>query len=402
MTDEPQMGSFNKKTIRDVPLDGKRVIMRVDFNVPLNDEHEITDDLRIRSVLPTIDYILQEGASLILLTHLGRPKGPDDALRLFPIFKYLQNGYTISYARSCLGPEVEEAVDSLNPGEILLLENTRFHPEETKNDPEFAKKLASYADLYVNDAFGTAHRAHASTEGIAHHLPAVAGLLMEKELTYLSNALESPERPFLGVFGGKKVSDKILILNRLLEKIDTILIGGGMAFTFLAAQGYNIGNSIFEPDRVKVAKEIMNKANDMKKSLVLPVDFKAAKSITESSMVQIVGAESIPSHLMGLDIGPKTTDEFCKIIADSRTCLWNGPMGVFEVEPFGEGTRQIAEAMVKGDRMTILGGGETAFAAFKMGFGERMTHISTGGGASLELLEGKTLPGVAILDDRDT
>ena len=393
----------NKKTIEDIDVSNKRVIVRVDFNVPLDDQLNITDDLRIKSSLPTINYLLSKNASVILMSHLGRPKGIDEKLRLRPVYEYLKKNLsnTVYYATDCVGESVEKQAKSLKPGEVLLLENLRFHPEETKNDPVFAKQLASLAEIYVNDAFGSAHRAHASTEGVAKYLPAVAGYLMIKELDYLINAVEDPKRPFTAIVGGKKVSDKILVLNRLLDICDNLLIGGGMAYTFFKAQGIEIGDSILDEKGLDLAKEVMEKAKKHNKQLLLPVDIVAADDFSNDAETRSVPADyGIPKGWQGLDIGFNTIKKFKKVLQDSETILWNGPLGVFELDAFANGTMQIAQFLANSGKTTIIGGGDTASAVENFGYGGKMTHISTGGGASLELLEGKVLPGVAALNDK--
>ena len=393
----------NKKTIEDIDVSNKHVIVRVDFNVPLDDQLNITDDLRIKSSLPTINYLLSKNASVILMSHLGRPKGIDEKLRLRPVYEYLKKNLsnTVYYATDCVGESVEKQAKSLKPGEVLLLENLRFHPEETKNDPVFAKQLASLAEIYVNDAFGSAHRAHASTEGVAKYLPAVAGYLMIKELDYLINAVEDPKRPFTAIVGGKKVSDKILVLNRLLDICDNLLIGGGMAYTFFKAQGIEIGDSILDEKGLDLAKEVMEKAKKHNKQLLLPVDIVAADDFSNDAETRSVPADyGIPKGWQGLDIGFNTIKKFKKVLQDSETILWNGPLGVFELDAFANGTMQIAQFLANSGKTTIIGGGDTASAVENFGYGGKMTHISTGGGASLELLEGKVLPGVAALNDK--
>ena len=394
----------DKKTIENIDVSNKRVICRVDFNVPLDEQLNITDDLRIKSSFPTIQYLLDKNASVILMSHLGRPKGKiNEKLRLKPVFAYLEKNLInkVYFANDCVGEEVTKQAQSLKPGEVLLLENLRFHPEEEKNDPEFAKKLASLADIYVNDAFGSAHRAHASTEGIAKYLPAVAGYLMVKELDYLINAVENPKRPFTAIVGGKKVSDKILVLNRLLDICDNVLIGGGMAYTFFKAQGYEIGDSILDEKGLDLAKEVMEKAKKLNKELLLPVDIVAADDFSNDANTKEVPADyGIPKGWQGLDVGFNTIKKFKKVLEKSETVLWNGPLGVFEMDTFSNGTMQIAQFLANSGKTTIIGGGDTASAVENFGYGGKMTHISTGGGASLELLEGKVLPGVAALNDK--
>lgn len=393
----------NKKTIRDIDVSNKRVIVRVDFNVPLDDKLQITDDLRIKSSFETINYLLEKKASVILMSHLGRPKGVDEKLRLKPVYEYLKTHVknTVYYANDCIGEGVQTQAKNLKPREILLLENLRFHPEEEKNDPNFAKQLASLAEIYVNDAFGSAHRAHASTEGIAKYLPAVAGFLMIKELDYLINVIENPKRPFTAIVGGKKVSDKILVLNRLLDICDNVLIGGGMAFTFFKALGYEIGDSILDEKGLDSAKQAMEKAKKLNKQLVLPEDIVAANEFSNDAETRSVPADyGIPKGWQGLDIGFNSVKKFKKVLQQSETILWNGPVGVFELDEFAKGTLEIARFLANSDKTVIIGGGDTASAVENMGYAEKMSHVSTGGGASLELLEGKVLPGVAALNDK--
>ncbi|MFH1539300.1 MAG: phosphoglycerate kinase, partial [bacterium] len=378
---------MRKKTIGDVKLEGRRAIVRVDFNVPLDEEKRITDDLRIRAALPTIEYLLSKNAAVILMSHLGRPKGKrDDAFSLRPVCDYLKEKLEcrVSMAPDCVGEETRRMAGELKPGEVLLLENLRFHKGETDNDPAFAKELASLAEVYVNDAFGTAHRAHASTEGITHHIgTCVAGLLLKKEIEYFENTLESAERPFIAILGGAKVSDKIMVIRRLLEKVDAVLIGGGMAFTFFKAEGKEVGASKLEEDRVGEAKEIMETAGRKGSELLLPVDILAASEFSADAEKKQVGADGIPAGWMGLDIGDGTIRKYCDRIRESRTVLWNGPMGVFEMEPYAKGTFEVAKAIAETDCVSIVGGGDSAAAIRQMGLADRFTHISTGGGASL-------------------
>jgi 3-phosphoglycerate kinase len=394
---------LQKKTIEDISLKGKKIIMRADFNVPLDSNLKVTDELRIKSALPTINYILKRGASLILMSHMGRPKGKvKPELSLKPVYDVLKREImaTIKLASDCVGSEVEKKAKELLIGEVLLLENLRFHEEERKNEPEFAKQLANLADIYVNDAFGTAHRAHASTEGITRFVPvAVAGFLMKKEIDYLGKAVESPERPFYAILGGAKVSDKIGVIERLVNKVDGFIIGGGMAFTFLAAQGKNIGSSKLEADKIEIAKKLIKLVEERNKKFILPVDVVIASSFENNAEKRTVRVEEIPDGWMGLDIGEKTLEMIDQELKMVKTCIWNGPMGVFEFDNFAIGTRKIAELLAESDCITILGGGDTAAAVQKFGLAEKMTHISTGGGASLELLEGKKLPGVEALSD---
>ena len=398
---------MNKKTIRDVDVAGKRVLVRVDFNVPI-EQGRITDDTRLRATLPTIQELIQRSARVILLSHLGRPDGKvREELRLAPVAERLAEllGQPVHYVRDCLGPEVERAVQELQPGEVLLLENVRFYPEEEKNDPEFARRLAALGDLFVNDAFGAAHRAHASTAGIAHYLPAIAGLLMERELEFLSRTLEHPRRPFTALIGGAKVSTKIKVLDHLLQKVDRLLIGGGMANTFLKAQGYEVGRSLLEPEFVEYAAALLQRARHRGVTLLLPVDAVVAPAAAPEAPRQIVDVARVPSDMMILDIGPRTVELFAQHLRESATILWNGPVGLFEVPPFAEGTRALAEVIAEATRhgaISIVGGGDTVAAVEQMGLGTQMTHLSTGGGAALELLEGRELPGVAALQDRST
>ncbi|MDK2883048.1 MAG: phosphoglycerate kinase [Bacillota bacterium] len=391
-----------KKTLRDIPVIGKRVLVRVDFNVPLQDG-EVADDTRIRAAVPTIEYLRKYGSKIILVSHLGRPKGkvvPE--LRLDPVARRLEQilGVPVKKVDEAVGPAVEQAVQALKGGEVLLLENIRFYPGEEKNDRELAAGLAKLADVYVNDAFGTAHRAHASTAGVAEFLPAVAGFLMEKELKMLGGVLEDPERPFVAILGGAKVSDKIQVLRNLMGRVDGLIIGGGMAFTFLAAQGYAVGRSILEEDKIPVAKEIMAEAKERGVRLLLPVDVVVAPEVTEKAVSRVVPVEAIPSDQMGLDIGPETRKLYAEAIAGARTVLWNGPMGVFELAPFAAGTQAVAQAVADSGAISVVGGGDSAAAVEKFGLADRMSHISTGGGASLEFLEGRELPGVAVLQDK--
>ncbi|MEN3000217.1 MAG: phosphoglycerate kinase [Armatimonadota bacterium] len=385
-----------KKTVRDIEVAGKRVLVRVDFNVPMQNG-QITDDRRIRESLPTIQYLLERGAKVILMSHLGRPKGRrDPQYSLRPVAERLSQllGRPVRFVEDCVGEAVEQAVQSLAPGEVALLENLRFHPEEEANDPAFAQALARLGEVYVNDAFGSAHRAHASTEGVAHYLPAVAGLLMEKELRYLGNALTNPERPFVAILGGAKVHDKIGVIQNLLPKVDRLLIGGGMAFTFLKAQGYEIGRSLLDEANLEFARQVLQEAGD---KIMLPVDVVVASEPRADAPATVVPVEQIPPDQMGLDVGPQTVARFREVIQTARTVVWNGPLGVFELPPFAEGTRQVLQAVAESGAVSILGGGDTAAAAEQLGFADRITHISTGGGASLEFLEGRTLPGVAVL-----
>ena len=393
---------MNKKTIRDVDVRGKRVFVRVDFNVPL-DDGQITDDRRIREALPTIVELRRQGARVILASHLGRPDGKVmTGLRLDPVAVRLSEllGAPVRKLPDCVGPEVARAVAEMRDGDVVLLENLRFHPEEEANDEQFARALASLADVYVNDAFGTAHRAHASTVGITRFLPAVAGLLMEKELVYLSRILEDPRRPFVAILGGKKVSDKIGVIRNLLTRADMLLIGGAMSYTFLRAKGLRVGASLCEEDKLELARSLMDDAAGRRIAFRLPDDVMVADRFAEDAARRVVAAAAIPQGWMGMDIGPQTAAAYADVIARAGTVMWNGPMGVFEFPAFAAGTRAVAEAMAGSKAVTIVGGGDSAAAVQQMGLADRMTHISTGGGASLEFLEGKELPGVAALLDR--
>ncbi|MGB9856714.1 MAG: phosphoglycerate kinase [Dictyoglomaceae bacterium] len=394
-----------KKTIldlKDEELRNKRVLVRVDFNVPIKDG-VITDDRRIREALPTIQYLIEKQAKVILMSHLGRPKGIQDDLRLDAVAKRLSEllGRPVKKLNDCIGEEVEKEVENTNPSQVILLENLRFYKEEEANDPEFAKKLAKLGDIYVNDAFGTVHRAHASTAGVAKYLPAVAGLLVKKEIEIMGKALESPERPFVCILGGAKVSDKIGVIKNLLEKVDTLIIGGGMMFTFLKAQGYEVGKSKLEEDKVDLAKEFIKMAEEKRVKLLLPEDAVVVKEISENAPITIKNIGEFEPDDIGVDIGPKSIEKFSKEIAQARTIIWNGPMGIFEIDKFAEGTREIAKAITNNKNcVSIVGGGDTAAAVSKFGLEDKFTHISTGGGASLEFLEGKVLPGIAVLLDK--
>ncbi len=395
---------FNKVTVKDLDLKGKRVFCRVDFNVPLNDNRTITDDTRIVAALPTIRHIIDNGGKLILASHLGRPKGQvNPKYSLSPVAPYLANllGRNVLMAPDCIGPDVEKMVSGMQDGDVLLLENVRFHAGEEKNDPAFAEKLAALADIYVNDAFGTAHRAHASTEGVARILtPAAAGFLMEKELLYLGQALASPKRPFVAVLGGAKVSDKITVIESLLGKVDTLIIGGGMAYTFLKAQGVAIGNSLVEEDRIDLAKELIAKAAARGVCLLLPCDHVLAMEFKADVAATVSEGVNIPDGMMALDIGPKSVEIYTAALKDAATVVWNGPMGVFEFKAFANGTMSIAQTLADSNALSIIGGGDSVAAVNQSGLEDRMTHISTGGGASLEFLEGRELPGVTALTDK--
>jgi phosphoglycerate kinase len=393
-----------KKTISDIDVKGKRILVRVDFNVPLDpDSGGVVDDTRIRAALPTIEYLRERGARLILCSHLGRPKGVNDSLRLAPVARRLSEllGSPVKMTDDSVGPQVEEAAQALGPGEVLLLENLRFNPEEEANDPDFAWALASLAEVYVNDAFGTAHRAHASTVGVAAYLPAVAGFLMEKELTFLGKALASPDRPFAAVIGGAKVSTKMGVLENLLEKVDRLLIGGGMACTFLKAKGFEVGQSLLEEEFVGTARQVMERASQRGLTLLLPSDVIASDRFEADARRQQVSAEEIPADWQTMDIGEKTVEAFIDALRDCKTVLWNGPMGVIEFEAFSQGSHRLAEAIAGLDATTIVGGGETVAVVERLGLEDKFSHVSTGGGAALEFLEGRELPGVAALEDKD-
>jgi phosphoglycerate kinase len=398
----------SKKTLANLSssdLSGKRALVRVDFNVPLDDRGNITDDTRIRAALPTIQDLIQKGAKVILASHFGRPKGVDDKLRLTPVAQRLSELLSQEAIKcdDCIGEEVANQVAGMQNGQVLLLENVRFYPEEEKNNPEFAQKLAANADLYVNDAFGTAHRAHASTEGVTHYLsPSVAGYLIEKELQYLQSAIENPQRPLAAIIGGSKVSSKIGVIETLLDKCDKLLLGGGMIFTFYKARGLNVGKSLVEEDKLELAKSLEAKAKERGVDLLLPTDVVVADKFAADANAQTVSVDSIPSDGMGLDIGPDSVKTFQAALAECKSVIWNGPMGVFEFDKFAVGTEAIARTLAdltKQGVTTIIGGGDSVAAVEKVGVAEQMSHISTGGGASLELLEGKELPGIAALDD---
>ena len=393
---------FGKKTVKDVDVHGKRVLVRVDFNVPLADGL-VTDDTRVRAALPTLRYLVDHGARVIVMSHLGRPNGaPDPQFSLRPVRRVLQRllGRNVVFVDDIVGPEAHEAVDRMVDGEIIMLENVRFDPGEKANDPEFAKKLASLADIYVNDAFGAAHRAHASTEGVAHFLPAYAGLLLAREVETLTSMLTDPERPFVAILGGSKVSDKFGVIDRLLDCVDTLIIGGGMCFTLLVAKGVSVGNSLVEQELVEPAKAMLTKATTKGVQIMLPVDFVIADAIEPDAETRIVAREEIPAGMMGLDIGPTTVELFKGEISQARTIFWNGPMGVFEMAPFENGTKQVAFAVTRNNRaVSVVGGGDSVAALKKFDLEERVTFVSTGGGASMKLLEGSELPGLAALQD---
>lgn len=393
---------MDKKTVRDLDVAGKKVLVRVDFNVPLNDKGEITDDTRITASLPTIQYLLEQKAAVILMAHLGRPKGQvKPELSLAPVAKHLGKllGKKILFAPDCVGETAQAAASKLKPGHILLLENLRFHKEEEKNDMEFAEKLASLADLYVNDGFGVSHRAHASVEGVTHFLPAAAGFLLEKEIQYVGQAVTNPLHPFVAIIGGAKVSDKIGVISNLLDKVDTLLIGGGMANTFLAAQGYKMGKSLVEEDKLDLAKELLAKAKKNKVNMLLPTDLVMAAAFAPDAEHVTEKVKNLNQAYMALDIGAETSKAYAEALADAKMIVWNGPMGVFEMDAFCKGTEAVAKAVAKSRATSIVGGGDSVAAIEKLGLAKRITHISTGGGASLEYLEGKVLPGVAALDD---
>lgn len=393
-----------KKTVTDIDVRSKRVLVRVDYNVPLDANGNVGDDKRITASLPTINYLLEQGARIILCSHLGRPKGEvKKEFSLAPVAKRLGEllpNVSIAFAPDCIGPQAQQMAAALKDGQILLLENLRFHKEEEKNDPEFAKQLAALAEIYVSDAFGTVHRAHASTAGVAAYLPAVAGFLIGKELSIMGGALEDPQRPFVAILGGAKVSDKIGVITNLLAKCDTLLIGGGMAYTFFKAKGYEIGDSLLDEQSVALAAELMAKAEETGVKLLLPTDTVIARAFAADAEHKTVAADSIPCGWQGLDIGERTRELFANEIRNAKTVIWNGPMGVFEFETFAKGTEAIARACAECGGTTIIGGGDSASAVKKLGYADKMTHISTGGGASLEFLEGKVLPGVAALNDK--
>jgi phosphoglycerate kinase len=390
---------FNKKSITDINVKGKRVLVRVDYNVPLKDD-KVTDDTRIVAAMPTVKYLLEQGAAVILFSHLGRPKGgPDPKYSLKPVAAYLSGllGMPVAFAEDCVGPVAETASKSLKPGSVLVLENTRFHPEEEKNDPDLARKMASLADIYVNDAFGSAHRAHSSTEGVAHFLPAVAGFLMEKEIQYLGQAIADPKRPFIAILGGAKISDKIGVIRNLLTRADQVLIGGGMANTFFKAQGYAVGDSLYEEEALDTAKQLLQSGST---NLCLPVDVVIGNRFDAEAEKKVMDIASVPDGWRILDIGPKTVTAFGKSLADAGTIVWNGPMGVFEFPRFAEGTVGVAKAVAASKAVSIIGGGDSVAAINQAGLSDKITHISTGGGASLEMLEGLDLPGLVALQDK--
>lgn len=394
---------MNKKTVKDIELKGKKVIVRCDFNVPMDESKNITDNTRIVAALPTIKYLLENNCAVILCSHLGRPKGefkPEFSLQ--PVAKELAKllDQEVIMAKDVVGEDATKKAEELQAGQVMLLENVRYHREETDNDPEFSKKLADMAEIYVNDAFGAAHRAHASTEGIAKYLPAVSGFLIEKELKFLGNALNNPERPFVAILGGAKVSDKIGVIDSLLEKVDTLIIGGGMAYTFYKAQGYNVGNSICELDKLDLARDAMKKAKEKNVKLMLPVDNKIGKEFKPDTESKTVAWTEIPDGWEGFDIGEQTIEMYQEEVRKAKTVVWNGPVGLFEFDQFAIGTNSIAKVLSEIEATTIIGGGDSAAAVKKAGLEDKMTHISTGGGASLEFLEGKKLPGIECLQDK--
>lgn len=397
--------AFNKKTIEDIDVKGRKVLVRCDFNVPLKDG-KITDENRLMGALPTIKYIMEKGGKVILCSHLGKPKGePKQELSLAPVAKRLSellNKEVLFPAdNEVVGENAKKAVENMKDGDVILLQNTRYRKEETKNEETFSKELASLADIFVNDAFGTAHRAHCSTVGVTEFVAtSVCGYLIQKELKFLGNAVENPQRPFISILGGAKVSDKINVINNLLEKVDTLIIGGGMSYTFQKAQGYTIGSSLLEEDKIDYAKEMIEKAKEKGVKLLLPVDNVAAEKFAEDAEAIITEDQNIKEGYMGLDIGPKTSKLYSQEVQSAKTVVWNGPMGVFEFEKFAKGTIEVAKAMAESEATTIIGGGDSAAAVNQLGFGDKMTHISTGGGASLEFLEGKELPGIAALNDK--
>ena len=395
---------MNKKTVEDINVRDKKVLVRCDFNVPQDEEGNITDNRRIVASLKTINYLLDNNAKVILCSHLGRPKGEfNEKYTLKPVAEELSKllGKEVKISKDVIGEDTKKLVSELQSGEAILLENVRFHKEEEKNDREFSKELASLAEIYVNDAFGTAHRAHSTTAGVTEFLPSVSGFLLKKEIEFLSNVLESPERPFVAILGGKKVSDKINVIENLLEKVDSLIIGGGMAYTFLKAQGYEVGSSICEEDKLDLAKGLLKKAEEKKVKFILPVDVHVAKEFDETSESMYVSSAEIPEGFMGLDAGPKSVELYKEVLKNAKTVVWNGPLGVFEMDKFATATNDIAKVLAElNDCVTVIGGGDSAAAIEKIGLSDKMTHISTGGGASLELLEGKELPGLVALNDK--
>ncbi|ABR49701.1 Phosphoglycerate kinase [Alkaliphilus metalliredigens QYMF] len=399
------MSMLNKKSVKDQVIEGKKVLVRCDFNVPMDKEGKITDDIRIRGAMPTVEYLLENKAAVILMSHLGRPKGEAQAkFSLKPVADRISQllGKEVIFADDdvVIGERTKELAKQLAPGQVLLLQNVRYRKEEEKNEEAFSKELASLADLYVNDAFGTAHRAHASTAGVAKFLPATMGFLIEKEVDFMGKALEAPERPFVAILGGAKVSDKIGVIENLIDKVDVLLIGGGMAYTFLKAMGYEIGTSLLEAEKVDLAKMLIKKAQANHVDLLLPIDTVVAREFKADATYDTVSIESMPKDMMGLDIGKDTISLFTEKIKTAKTVIWNGPMGVFEMPAFAVGTKEVARAMAENDAITIVGGGDSAAAAEQLGFADQMSHISTGGGASLEFLEGKILPGIDVLENK--
>ncbi|KAB2952092.1 phosphoglycerate kinase [Heliorestis acidaminivorans] len=395
---------MNKKSVRDVDVKGKSVLVRVDFNVPVDERGVITDDTRIRAALPTIQYLTQEGAKVILASHFGRPKGKvNEKERLTPVAGHLEKllCQPVQKMDDSVGPEVEKAVQAMAPGQVILLENVRFHAEEEKNDPQFAKELASLADIFVNDAFGTAHRAHASTAGVADYIPATAGFLMDREISYLGRLLSAPERPFVAIMGGAKVADKIGVIENLMDKVDCLIIGGGMANTFIYAQGHEVGKSLCEKDKAELALTILKKAETAGVRILLPVDVVVAEKLESNIETKVCDVTAIPKDQVALDIGPESIKVFAQALAEAKTVVWNGPMGAFEVAPFDQGTIGVARAVAEVKGQKIIGGGDSVAAVEKAGISNKMTHISTGGGASLKFLEGKDLPGVVALNDKE-
>lgn len=399
------MSVLNKKRMEDLQVSGEKVLVRCDFNVPMDKSGSITDDIRIRAAMPTVEYLLKENAAVILMSHLGRPKGEaNPKYSLAPVAKRIGEliGQEVLFADDdqVSGPVAQQAASALKPGQVLLLQNVRFRKEEEKNVSDFSRELAALGSVYVNDAFGTAHRAHCSTTGLAEYLPAAMGFLIEKEMQFLGKALEAPEKPFVAILGGAKVSDKIGVIENLMDKVDTLIIGGGMAYTFLKGKGYEIGKSLLEEDKVELAVEIMKKAETNQVKILLPIDTVSASEVSEEAQYQTVSIEEMPADGIGVDIGPKTIALFAEAVKQARTVVWNGPMGVFEIDAFANGTREMARALAESDAVTIIGGGDSAAAVEQLGFAEAMTHISTGGGASLEFLEGKELPGIAAIPEK--
>ncbi len=394
---------MSKKTVKDIDLKGKKVLVRCDFNVPMDENQNITDNRRIVAALPTIEYLIEQGCKIVLCSHLGRPKGEvKKEFSLAPVAKELSKllGKEVIMANDVIGDDAKNKASKLNNGDVMLLENVRFHREETDNDPEFAKKLSEFGEVFVNDAFGTAHRAHASTEGVTHYLPAVSGFLIEKELKFLGDALKNPERPFMAILGGRKVSDKIGVIESLLEKVDVLMIGGAMAYTFFKSMGYEVGNSVCELDKIDLAKEIMEKAKAKNVKFMLPVDTKVGKEFDPNTESKTVKFSEIPEGWEGFDIGEETIKMYSEEVKKAKTIIWNGPVGLFEFDQFAIGTNSIAKALADVDAVKIIGGGDSAAAVEKAGLAEKFTHISTGGGASLEFLEGKKLPGIEALQDK--